>query len=195
MVRCALVPRKAQSATLTQHFRAVIADEALDEFVRGSPLLWLSFLLPRGCNIELLFAQFLVMNLYGTALHTGVDFAWMPHQGKVGGVPIINAPYHHHIHHRLGTRNKPLHQGFFLQIWDQLMRCTYTGPCLCAQCGRPARTREAYDKIVKPDYSVLLTWKFWGDWLLHGDNGDAKVEAMARAEDESDLAEFKAKAE
>ena len=39
---------------------------------------------------------------------------------------------------------------------------------ICAGCCRERgeRTREAYDKIVKPDYSKLFSIGFWMDGLL-----------------------------
>jgi lathosterol oxidase len=65
--------------------------------------------------------------------------------------------------------NVPLHTGFFFKLWDKLAGSVYeAGPdkCLCAKCcvARGERTREAFDRVEKPDYSVLLSPTFW----LHG---------------------------
>jgi lathosterol oxidase len=59
-----------------------------------------------------------------------------------------------------------MHTGFFFKLWDQRMKSEYqAGPetCLCAKCcrARGERTREAFEAIEKPDYSVLLSPSFW----------------------------------
>lgn len=140
---------------------AVIADDAPDEIARGSPLFLFPMVLPM--NIDLLFLQFILFfNLYGTMIHTGIDWPWLPIHNQT----VINSPYFHHVHHAVSTKNKPMHTGFFLQIWDRAMGSLYTGKCLCSECDAAAgnRTREAYEKIVKPDYSVLLSPSFWWNW-------------------------------
>ena len=57
------------------------------------------------------------------------------------------------------------HCGFFFKFWDQLFGTTYKGTCTCARCDRLAgnRTRERWEKVVKYDYSVLLSPKFWAE--------------------------------
>jgi lathosterol oxidase len=144
---------------------AVIADDAPDEIIRGSPLFLIPMLFPT--NLEMLFLQFILFfNFYGTLIHTGIDYKWLsPH-----GTKFLNTPYHHHIHHRLSTKNKPLHTGFFLQIWDRYLgNSIYTGDkCYCSECDAKEgnRTVEAFQKLHKPDYSVLLQPSYWlGDWV------------------------------
>lgn len=141
---------------------AVIADDWLDEIVRGSPLFLIPMLFPT--NVDLLFLQFaLFFNIYGTMIHTGVDWAFLP----IHGQRVLNTPYHHHIHHALSIKNKPLHTGFFLQVWDRAMGSVYAGDkCFCSQCDFQAgnRTREKYAQVVKPDYSLLLDYRFWWEW-------------------------------
>jgi hypothetical protein len=73
------------------------------------------------------------------------------------------------IHHALSTKNKPLHTGFFLQIWDRAMGSVYRGEkCYCAACDVKAgnRTPEDWEKIKKdiPDYKILLSPSFWLNW-------------------------------
>lgn len=147
---------------------AVIADDAPDEFMRGSPLFILPLLMP--INLEMLFLQFILFfNLYGTMIHTGIDWWWLP----IHGQKIINTPYHHHIHHALSTKNKPLHTGFFLQIWDRMTGSVYKGEkCYCAACDVKAgnRTPGKWEETKKqlPDYSVLLQPSFWLNWTDDG---------------------------
>jgi len=100
---------------------------------------------------------------YGTMIHVGIDWDFIPIHNQTW----LNTPYHHHIHHALSTKNKPLHTGFFLQLWDRTMGSVYTGDkCYCSACDVKAgnRTREAYEKVVKPDYGVLLKPSFWLEW-------------------------------
>ena len=70
---------------------AVIADEAPDQIVRASPLLWIPQLIPT--NQDLIFFQFvLFFYLYGTYLHWGYEHPRLsPHQ------PYINTSYHHYM--------------------------------------------------------------------------------------------------
>jgi len=143
---------------------AVIADDAPDEIARGSPLFLLPMLMP--INLELLFLQFILFfNFYGTLIHTGIDFSFLPIHGQTW----LNTPYHHHIHHALSTKNKPMHTGFFLQIWDRTMGSVYAGEkCYCSVCDIKAgnRTPEAWEKMKAeiPDYTVLLKPSFWWNW-------------------------------
>lgn len=78
----------------------------------------------------------------------------------------MNSSYHHYYHHAHGTANAPLYTGFFLKAWDQILGTVNKGPCMCTQCevGRGKRSKEAFEKVVKPDYSVLLTLSFWTKW-------------------------------
>ena len=79
---------------------------------------------------------------------------------------VLNTPYHHHLHHARSTNKKPLHTGFFLQIWDRMFGSVYDGQCFCTRCDAKAgnRTREAYEAVAKPDYSVLLRPGYWWHW-------------------------------
>lgn len=65
---------------------------------------------------------------------------------------------------------KPMHTGFFLQIWDRAMDSVYKGEkCHCAECDVKAgnRTPEDWEKMKQdlPDYSVLLKPSFWWNWV------------------------------
>merc|ERR1712146_360854 len=77
--------------------------------------------------------------------------------------PIVNTPFQHYCHHAVSGRRTTYHTGFFFKIWDQLAGTEYEKECFCARCEQKKgkRTREAYEKIVKPDYSVLLQPNFW----------------------------------
>jgi lathosterol oxidase len=143
---------------------AVIADDAPDQIVRGSPLFMIPLLFP--VNVDLLFLQFILFfNFYGTMIHCGIDWDFLP----IHNQSWLNTPYHHHIHHALSIKNKPLHTGFFLQIWDRMMGSIYRGEkCYCAKCDIAAgnRTKEDWERIKKdiPDYTVLLKPSFWLEW-------------------------------
>ena len=55
---------------------AVIADDAPDQFVRSSPLLFIPLLFP--VNIDLLFGVFILFFYgYGTVLHWGFESSWL----------------------------------------------------------------------------------------------------------------------
>ena len=56
--------------------------------------------------------------------------------------------------------DRPIYTGFFFKIWDYVFDSNNTGTCGCVKC-RPARTREQWEKTVKPDYSVLLSPSWW----------------------------------
>lgn len=55
---------------------------------------------------------------------------------------------------------RPIYTGFFFKCWDQLFDTGYSDPCQCYHC-RPPRTRQMWEETVKPDYSVLLSPKWW----------------------------------
>jgi len=53
---------------------------------------------------------------------------------------------------------------FFFKIWDQLAGTEYpASKCFCVRCEQKKgkRTRAIFDKVIKPDYSVLLSPGFW----------------------------------
>lgn len=76
-------------------------------------------------------------------------------------------PYH--LRPLLSSR--PIFTGFFFKIWDQLFNTGYPEGCQCHLC-RPARSRQMWEETVKPDYSVLLSPKWW----LHSSTVDAEKE-------------------
>jgi len=142
---------------------AVIADEPLDQLMRSLPLLLFPLIMP--VNIDYLVAQFVIFfYLYGLVLHSGFEFEHIIDAHH----PIVNTAFQHYYHHAASTRNKPYHCGFFLKCWDQLFGSVYPDEqdaqkCVCVKCcvARGERSREAYDKVVKPDYSVLFSLEFW----------------------------------
>eukprot|EP01091_Cochliopodium_minus_P014319 TRINITY_DN483_c0_g1_i2.p1 TRINITY_DN483_c0_g1~~TRINITY_DN483_c0_g1_i2.p1 ORF type:complete len:294 (-),score=48.78 TRINITY_DN483_c0_g1_i2:93-974(-) len=137
---------------------AVIADEYVDQFVRASPLLFLPLLFP--INMDVLFFTFGgLFYAYGVYLHWGyeVDIIDAHH-------PILNTSFQHFAHHAKSIKNEPYHTGFFFKIWDNIYGSVYpAGKCFCSKCEREKgnRSKEHYDKILKPDYSVLLNPSFW----------------------------------
>lgn len=146
---------------------AVIADEHLDQLIRSAPLLLIPLLMP--VNMDLLFLTYGAFFYgYGVYLHWGYETSWPDAHH-----PWINTAFQHYVHHARSTRNKPIHTGFFFKIWDQLAGSLYkAGPdtCICAKCStaRGERSREAFEAVKKPDYSVLLDPAFW--W-----NGDKRA--------------------
>lgn len=136
---------------------AVIADEYVDQFVRSAPMLIFPMLFP--VNMDMVFAQFGVFfYAYGVYLHWGYELNWPDAHH-----PWINTSFQHYCHHAKSIYNKPFHTGFFFKCWDQMFGTMYDKDCFCAKCScaKGERTLEAWQKIDKPDYSVLLQPSFW----------------------------------
>ncbi|MFT3774370.1 MAG: sterol desaturase family protein [Minicystis sp.] len=150
---------------------AVIADDHVDQFVRSAPMLIIPMLMP--VNMDLLFLTYGAFFYgYGVYLHWGYEMSWPDAHH-----PWINTAFQHYVHHARSTLKKPLHTGFFFKIWDRLAGSVYeAGPeaCVCARCAtaRGERSREAFEALPKPDYSVLLKPSFW--W--NGGKRAARVE-------------------
>lgn len=133
---------------------AVIADEYLDQFVRTTPMVILPAMLP--INMDLLFLIFASLFYgYGVYLHWGYESPLIDAHN-----PVLNTAYHHYIHHAISAKGRPIYTGFFFKIWDQLFNSNYDGKCSCVKC-RPVRTLQQWEKVVKPDYSVLLSPSWW----------------------------------
>lgn len=133
---------------------AVIADEWADQFVRTWPMIILPLVMP--INMDLLFAVFATLFYgYGVYLHWGYESKWLTAHN-----PIFNTAYHHYKHHAISAMNKPIFTGFFFKIWDNLCNTGEPGKCDCFLC-RPARSLADWKKEVKPDYTVLLSLKWW----------------------------------
>lgn len=136
---------------------AVIADEYVDMFLRSSPMLIIPLLFP--INMDLLFGTFAVFFYgYGTYLHWGYETPWLSAHN-----PVINTAFQHYCHHAVSGRKTVYHTGFFFKLWDQLAGSVYPKDCFCARCQQDQgkRSKEAFEKVVKPDYSVLLDPGFW----------------------------------
>ena len=142
---------------------SVISDEFFDQFARALPLVLFPLFAP--INMELMFATYSVFfYFYGVYLHCGHEMDWVVDAHH----PILNTCYQHYIHHAKSIYKKPYHTGLFFKIWDQLAGSMYPDSnCDCITCqvrDYGLRTRDQFDKIVKPDYSVL--WKdpsiWWG---------------------------------
>jgi lathosterol oxidase len=136
---------------------SVISDEWADQIVRTAPLLAWPLLMPT--NMNLLFAQFALMfYAYGVYLHWGFESPLISAHN-----PVVNGAYEHWYHHAKSGSNTPIYTGFFFKLWDQLAGTTQKEACVCSQCEVKAgrRSREQWEKVVKPDYSVLLKSSFW----------------------------------
>jgi len=141
---------------------AVVADDFLDQLIRSMPLLVIPFIMPT--NMDLMFAEFVVFFYgYGLYLHWGyeLDYPDAHH-------PILNTSFQHYLHHARSGAMSPYHCGFFFKIWDNLFDCTWKEECFCAKCEREKgkRSRELWEKTIKPDYHELFEFTFWMNYLL-----------------------------
>lgn len=138
---------------------SVIADEAVDQFMRSTPLLIFPLVMP--INMDLLFSTYLVFfYCYGVALHWGFESDFLSaHQS------IVNGPYEHYYHHALSSAKSPIYCGFFFKLWDSLLGSVPAkdAACVCSRCEelRGKRTRAQFDALVLPAYSALLRPSFW----------------------------------
>jgi Delta7-sterol 5-desaturase len=146
---------------------AVIADDAVDQLIRATPMLLFPLIMP--INMDLLFLTFAAFFYgYGAYLHWGYELSWPDAHH-----PWINTAFQHYLHHAKSALRRPYHTGFFFKIWDKLFGSVYQeGECLCSKCcvARGERSEEAWAKLAKPDYSVLFSPAFW--W-----SGQARDEA------------------
>lgn len=133
---------------------AVIADEWPDQFMRTLPMAILPAIMP--INVDLLFAIFATLFYgYGVYLHWGYESTWLSTHN-----PVFNTSYHHYMHHAISIIGKPIYTGFFFKIWDNMFGTCYQSPCQCVEC-RPKRSLKEWEETKKPDYSVLLSPKWW----------------------------------
>jgi len=147
---------------------AVIADEYLDQCVRALPLIILPAVIP--INMDLLFFEYVTFfYAYGVYLHWGHEFNYPDAHH-----PWINSSFQHYLHHAISIKNKPYHTGFFFKTWDWMFGSLYDGKCFCVKCSKSERTLEAYEKIEKPDYRVLLQPSFW----LEAFKSDTKSQSL-----------------
>eukprot|EP00916_Digyalum_oweni_P006225 GHVL01010766.1.p1 GENE.GHVL01010766.1~~GHVL01010766.1.p1 ORF type:complete len:301 (+),score=32.34 GHVL01010766.1:36-938(+) len=141
---------------------AVIADDYIDQFVRASPMFFVPLLIPM--NLDVLFIQMAVFSyLYGCYLHCGHEFDW-PNAHH----PWINTSYQHCWHHATSYYKKPHYCGFVLKIFDKIFNSVDKKECRCAACCRSKgeRSVELWEKVVKPDYSILFSPVFWYEGIL-----------------------------
>jgi lathosterol oxidase len=157
---------------------AVIADDYVDQFLRASPMLIIPLFMP--VNMDMLFVTYGALFYgYGVYLHFGYETRW-PNAHH----PVLNTAFQHYVHHAKSTLHKPMHTGFTLKVWDNLVGSTYdAGPdaCLCATCcqARGERTVEAWEAVDKPDYGELLQPRFWLKGPGKPAAGSDKVDARA----------------
>lgn len=158
---------------------AVIADDLLDQLVRSAPMLIFPLIMP--INMDLLFLTFGAFFYgYGAYLHWGHEFRFISAHNS-----WVNTSFQHYLHHARSTAGKPIHTGFFFKLWDKLFKSTYPdegvpSKCLCSACcrARGERSEEAWARVERPDYAVLLSPTFW--W--RGDKAPAnKAPAAAPA--------------
>jgi lathosterol oxidase len=138
---------------------AVIADDAMDQFVRSAPLLLFPLLVP--VNIDILFLTFAFFFYgYGTVLHWGFESEWLSAHNQ-----YINSSYEHYYHHAFSIGGKPIYTGFFLKCWDQLFGSVPDPEtkCVCSRCEllKGNRSEKKWLEVKKPNYAVLLSPSFW----------------------------------
>merc|ERR1712086_91940 len=136
---------------------SVIADEYTDQFIRALPLVIFPCIMPT--NVDVLYFIFGVFfYFYGVYLHSGHELSFLSAHNY-----WVNTPFQHYLHHAKSVYMKPYHTGFFIKVWDRMFGSMYDKKCVCAECARKEgkRTFEAWEKIEKPDYSVLLDYRFW----------------------------------
>ena len=160
---------------------AVIADNPIDQFFRAAPLLFFPMIFP--VNIEMLFTMFSVLFYFnGLIQHSGHEPYHLDKIGIDGHNKYLLTSYHHYLHHAKSTMNRPLYNGQLLQLWDYLagshvyipLSSTPTASgeqavsaekstCLCSKCAREQglRSMDEWNRLTKPDYSVLLSVSFW----------------------------------
>jgi len=133
---------------------AVETDDAVDQLVHTIPVLLIPLMLP--VNLDVVFFVYGALFLpWGVYHHLGHDLDFLdPHHR------LWNTSYKHYIHHALSHMNKPFHCGMFLSLWDELLGSVYTcETCRCSRCARSRGERSflAWEQVVKPDYSILLS--------------------------------------
>jgi len=139
---------------------AVIADDLIDQGARAFPMLAIPLIMEINLDVFFLLQWGLMFYSYGIFLHCGYE---APLHFLGAHQPIFNTSYHHYLHHSVSTNKRPYFTGFWVQFWDHIFGTTYPGDCLCAVCAQKhgKRSLEEFEKIEKPDYSVLLHPSFW----------------------------------
>lgn len=98
----------------------VLSDHPVDMWVKSSPLVWVPFLFPISSFV--LVGWFAFVNfVYGTYLHAGFEFPWLPNRHT----KYLLSSWHHNIHH-LSKPGK--NYGFFTGIMDIIFGTRYTPP-------------------------------------------------------------------
>ena len=136
---------------------SALALDYTDSFVFTLPMVLLPMIMPINQDlISFIFGVFL--GIYGVYLHSGFELSFLSAHNY-----WISTPYQHYLHHVKSGYLRPIHTGNFFKIWDRMFGSLYDKKCTCAECCREEgkRTSEQYEKVVKPDYSVLLDWRFW----------------------------------
>jgi len=156
---------------------AVIADDFVDQLIRSMPLVFLPLIMP--INMDLMFAEFVFFFYgYGIYLHWGHEWDWPDAHH-----PIVNSSYHHYLHHAKSGATSPYHTGFFLKIWDDLNDTVWKKDCFCVKCQRAngERTKEVWEKTLKPDYTILFQPSFWIWYVFGMEDKSSKKLAKAKS--------------
>jgi sterol desaturase/sphingolipid hydroxylase (fatty acid hydroxylase superfamily) len=96
----------------------VMADQPIDMLFKASPILWMPFLFPVW-DVALI-GTFAIMNfIYGTYLHAGFDFPFMPSPHS----RFLVGAWHHNDHHSGSVDHN---YGFFTGFMDILFRTRFT---------------------------------------------------------------------
>jgi len=136
---------------------AVVADNPIDQFFRAAPMLFFPLIVP--ANMDMVFTTFAILFYFnGLIQHSGHEIYFID-----GHSQLFLTAYHHYLHHAKSTVYRPFYNGQFIQFWDHLFGSIYDGECVCSKCARQKgeRSIEKWEKIPKPDYSVLLNPSYW----------------------------------
>ena len=96
----------------------VMADQPLDMLIKASPILWIPLLFPIW-DVALI-GTFATMNfIYGTYLHAGFDFPFMPSPHS----RFLVGAWHHNEHHAGSVDNN---YGFFTGFMDLIFKTRFT---------------------------------------------------------------------
>ena len=96
----------------------VMADQPVDMLIKASPILWIPFLFPIW-DVALI-GTFAIMNFaYGTYLHGGFDFPFMPSPHS----RFLVAAWHHNEHHSGAV---DYNYGFFTGFMDVIFKTRFT---------------------------------------------------------------------
>lgn len=173
---------------------SVIADEYIDQFIRTLPIIMLPMMM--HTNIDLLFGVYSVLFYgYGVYLHLGYEIKYLSTHNTIFNTSYHH--YYHHAYSNKNRpiytgfffkiwdylfqtnandyNTTKVTENTTNDTNNSTKNGTSNGisssssngmKCLCIEC-RPSRSKEEFEKIKKPDYSVLLNMKWWLDTKMN----------------------------